>query len=1081
MARRVSPSRGLLLALALALVTLSTSVGVGAAPTSGTASPSAAPSATTAPTVIADPPPPVPVSELARSLLERAAQVNALVRGELELSLDPKSLFDVDVEDERAIGIEAERLERLLEARDPGDAGVPIPAEPTASLEPATPPGTTTPDDTRAALGAAPPSTAAASTATPPPPAAPSWTRAELRARLRLDRARLAFYRLPSERRQSLFETHRERQAADREARAAVQVDEAKQRAADAERKQQEALEAARTARTEALRLVAEEHARLLGLSRQQAEQESAFVQARAALAGRQETVIGWQRRVGELIARVRRGDAEPDEVDALYHLLRRDLGAGRDALAAALNSVYAGSAVPDAGEDRLNELPDGVPADEPRQKRAEVSAEARRLRAMEAALRKDQVEAYFAEVVALNAQRLTLYPFLSPAARDAVSGFGPRGVEQAQAELRQVSLIARHQLTEVLLWLDALRKGGTARSQGALALSWVAMKWLVPIALFVWWRRRADAAIAEGRQSARDERRKRRVVSPEPVERLLNLVQRIRAPLEWLLLVAAIVWLLPLQVRQRIEVELATTVLYWTMGGALVIALINAWADRQQSGTRRSQLLTAHLRLRSLRLVGRSIVIVALVLNVSDQLVGKGTIYDWVQSTAWIAAVPILLLLARWWGPTVVERMSQRRRKSPFVQWVLRQTGWRALPAALVGGGYLMWEGTLRALRPRVSSFELSRRVLAYLFRRGMSQRADAVAQRQYQPLPKDLFRALGPSCPSLEVVPSVADDQVAAIIRRIDAAGGALFALVGERGAGKSTLLRRIASEGRDVKLVECPLDPDGLASALGPAAGLDAGAELADAARIMNGEGRDAGLLFDDAHRLIRPYRGGMAAFDRLIAVARAHSARCSWGFAFDEITWGFLERTRGARPLFDEVIALEPWNEEGIASLLGRRCREVDVQPDFSGLIRELPSDADEIDRQEALDATRIGYHRMIWDYSTGNPGIALHAFRRSLGRVGDAIEVKVFAPPDVRELEVLPDAAVFVLRAVLQLEYASAPEVTAATALPEEEVLDALRFGTAHGYLETRGNRYWITWAWFRPITRLLERRHLLTF
>jgi hypothetical protein len=105
------------------------------------------------------------------------------------------------------------------------------------------------------------------------------------------------------------------------------------------------------------------------------------------------------------------------------------------------------------------------------------------------------------------------------------------------------------------------------------------------------------------------------------------------------------------------------------------------------------------------------------------------------------------------------------------------------------------------------VSSFDLSRRVLAYLFRRGMSQRADAATRVRYEPLPNDTFRALGPSSPSKEIVPSVADEQVDEVIRRIDAPGGTLFALVGERGAGKSTLLRRIATKSHDVEFVECP----------------------------------------------------------------------------------------------------------------------------------------------------------------------------------------------------------------------------------------------------------------------------------
>ena len=42
-----------------------------------------------------------------------------------------------------------------------------------------------------------------------------------------------------------------------------------------------------------------------------------------------------------------------------------------------------------------------------------------------------------------------------------------------------------------------------------------------------------------------------------------------------------------------------------------------------------------------------------------------------------------------------------------------------------------------------------------------------------------------------------------------------------------------------------------------------------------------------------------------------------------------------------------------------------------------------------------------------------------------------------------------------------------------------EVKDALRYGTVQGYFDREGERYQLTWNWFRAITRLLKRRHLI--
>ena len=222
------------------------------------------------------------------------------------------------------------------------------------------------------------------------------------------------------------------------------------------------------------------------------------------------------------------------------------------------------------------------------------------------------------------------------------------------------------------------------------------------------------------------------------------------------------------------------------------------------------------------------------------------------------------------------------------------------------------------------------------------------------------------------------------------------------------------------------------------------------------------------------------GGLDEFDALLGIARRSSRHMAWVFAFDETLWRFFERARGARPLFDEVIYLSPWREEGIARLLITRSKTAKITPSFDRLLEGLPKDADETDLQEANERAATGYYRLLWDYADGNPGVALHMWRSSLGRSEDGeTMVKLFSAPDEYELDALPDNAVFVLRAVLQLERAMPDDLERATMLSPARVEDALRHGLARGYLREAAGRYHITWAWYRPITRLLRRRHLL--
>ncbi|MDF3066586.1 MAG: hypothetical protein K0R38_2187 [Polyangiaceae bacterium] len=112
---------------------------------------------------------------------------------------------------------------------------------------------------------------------------------------------------------------------------------------------------------------------------------------------------------------------------------------------------------------------------------------------------------------------------------------------------------------------------------------------------------------------------------------------------------------------------------------------------------------------------------------------------------------------------------------------------------------------------------------------------------------------------------------------------------------------------------------------------------------------------------------------------------------------------------------------------------------------------------------------------------GNPGVALAAWRRCIGvdTTGRAV-VKVFAPPSTIELDTLPDHTIFVLRAVVQLEFAHPDDIARSTMLEPADIEDALRLGLNRGYFRKLEGRYWVTWAWFRPITRFLQRRYFLS-
>ncbi|HEY5377288.1 MAG TPA: ATP-binding protein, partial [Polyangiaceae bacterium] len=453
-------------------------------------------------------------------------------------------------------------------------------------------------------------------------------------------------------------------------------------------------------------------------------------------------------------------------------------------------------------------------------------------------------------------------------------------------------------------------------------------------------------------------------------------------------------------------------------------------------------------------------------------RLVGEGTVYRWVWSTCWLAAVPVFLLLVRWWRDVVFERVERVRRKSGIQAWVLaNRSGWKSFFAAMVAAVHLFALGAFKVVRNWLTSFNLARRAHAYLFKRELDRLAGEKPRAESAELRREAFLSLGPDRASETWIGCVGAEQLSAFRASPGAARGGVIAVVGSRGSGKTSLLRHfLASEAGGLSIDCC--EDGALARARArleqPSGAPDSGVE------------QPTVVLLDNAHALVKPIRGGLRAFDEALAFARSSSPGPLWVFAIDAVVWPFLSRARDARPLFDEVITLRSWSDEQIGALLSARSAEAEITPTFEDLLEKLPPAADEIDKQEALAARKAGYFRMVWDYARGNPAMALEAWRASLREDGSStVRVRSLVAPNSSELEALPDSALFILRAILQMDPATVSDVAKATRLAEAHVENAVRFGQSHGYLVEEAGRIRVAWSWLRSIVVLLERRHLL--
>jgi len=1003
-------------------------------------------------------PPKPPSADPAVLALERlVTDITAFVGGELDVSREPQSLFDVPFSDDAAIAVAAKRLRVLIAAEQ---------TEVTELEGAVTDAGIAAPGDGRdGGVG---------EDAVDGSEEVEQLDEALWNAQLDVDRARLRFYQMPADERAAIIDKHvaRQRDASEREQNAA----EARRKAKEAEDALKTAEEAAQKADTAVDQRIKDEVVRIKKLAVDNAALQAELLQREQALDEPPE----WANRAAEIEQLLQRLDIGADSGEAAkaaYMALDTQLQLIRATLSLLLDSYPDGeSAVKEAGQGPLVDL-DPVPPSVDAA-RAELAVQVHEIRPIERRVNMAERQRLTRGLEQLNQLRLVLLPELPRAMRADLLGFGPVGRAEAEKELKLVDLVVSSHVSASKHWLAGFEFERYAQSS-RLDLTWTAIKWFALLTVFVWWHRRAGGWLETWAEGLREQQPRRL-----GRERLVRFLRRVRRPLEWLLFFAGVQALLPGDARRLLEVELVGIILAWFLGEAIVVNGLDALVGwRGAHATRNEHIVKRRkVRLRSLHIVGQSTVLVGMTLSLVARLVGRGTIYTWLFYLGAAAALPLGLVIVHLWRPIIFRRVRARRKHNAVTRFVTaNQHGWATFVAALVGAVYLSLRGIERFFRRYVLGFELIRRLRAYWFRREVSKREESEELPARAMLSPEKIHALHPEAAAEEIVPSVADPQLDDVIECIQAPGGGVFAVVGERGSGKTTLLRRIEARCK-AHIVRCPAA--GMAEfmpALSEALGSPQDAPYTQISQRVNKLPDDSAILVDDAHHLIRPVIGGLDDFDQLLRIARDSSVgACTWVFVIDAVVWQFFELARGAKPLFDDVIRLRPWAEDGVARLLRSVSQYAGLDPNFDQLLTDLARDADDFTRADALARAEANYYRLLWDYSRGNPAVALHFWQCSLecdAKGGET--VRLFRPPFTNDLDELPDSAVFVLRSVLQLDRASIDDVVRATRLAPDRVHDALRYALARGYLELERDRYRVSWQWFRALNNFLERRHLL--
>lgn len=849
------------------------------------------------------------------------------------------------------------------------------------------------------------------------------------------------------------------------------QLSEAEQAVAEAASAREQAMEESRKARSEALRLVAEEKARILGVREDQAHFAVRLAEDRKSMETGREEALTWVRKVRELGSRsLLHKDLERD-ADRLYVQIVEALQGSRGALKTQLKRANSSlNEAPDPGP--AAELPGHISDDELSSEHEQAREQAIELSRSADALAWQHAEVLRDSVVQVNEARLRLMQHLTPKLRSSLQGFGSAGVGQASRELAQIALEIRYHTSSLPRFLRS-----QVQELRSSPIPIVGALFKLGLLVFLWqaWRKRADGVL----RSLHNFYAQQRPATPytRSLSELFWYAGQVRGPLEWLLLATALVHIAK-GVGALPEVEYLWVIVLWTLIGGFIIHLVDAIASRQVSGTDSS----AKLRIRSLRLVGITIVVVGMVLQLAEASVGKGAVYSWVLSSCWILVLPIVTLLTIWWRPLVLARAQAKRHPTGVIRWVAaHSTGLASLPASAVGGGYLLYDGLKRYIMKQASHFSTTQTLLAYLFRREVEKQSlSRRNQASYQALSDETATRLASSDTTAGVIEEVMVSELEVVRAEIARQRNAALAVVGERGLGKSTLIGRALAPLTEEEALVVAVVPGDFQSVLGQIAE-KFGLPSATSAEVVGQTIRRRSpkvIALDDAHLLIRPVIGGLSNMDRLLEFARNQSGDTSWIFSFNTPAWQYFRRARSDSASFDEVLQLKRFSEQQIRSLVRLRTGELDLKLRYDELM--LPGHLEGSDdlASEYENAER-DFSRILWDYSVGNPTVALHFLCQSLGQREGQTYVRLFRRPAIADLETLPSNMYFVLRSIVQLDRASAEDLAACTHFSPADVADTLRAGLGRDYLVSKDGRVRVSVHWFRAITSVLRRQHLL--
>ncbi|UTZ30816.1 ATP-binding protein [Vibrio campbellii] len=672
-----------------------------------------------------------------------------------------------------------------------------------------------------------------------------------------------------------------------------------------------------------------------------------------------------------------------------------------------------------------------------------------------------------------LSQSKERLLEVTDPITHDKMTGFGPYGVTQFKQEWRQTQLNVEYLLFFQIRAFKSLIK--------EIMISPIPVIWAGTKVLFIylglfWWLANSKRIITLFRETQLDN-----VAKPPIWVRLIWYISRAHRSIAWLIAIT-----LSLRVLSQIPSLQHLTILeiftWWVLGGSIAISFLLEFAYRNSRSTSKEVIA---LRLSTIRRYVWSAIVAGVILQISIRTLGKGTIYSWICSAVFFWFVLVTLSVLRMWRKKVFEAAEKLSDRPVSVNWSLRRkdTFLLSIIGTAICAVWIMLHNFKHRVVAMLSNYTMFSQALAYLFRIEFAKQTGNKGGDTNLARIKgeQAFQYILPGSEESEVV-EYAGEEIKLLSKHLLTDSPAVCVLSGERGVGTTTFLRTILSKVKNAKpiYINCPYSGySELLQELALQIGLEGEVSEIQVLSALRKSDTSYLIAVDNAQRLVKPMVGGLGGLIKLTNLLRRSRRNHRVVMAIEKASWRFVDRARGERLLFDWVVFMPRWNEKQLSALFDTRInQEIENPVTFDGLVVPKQWDQEDITEEERA---KQGFYRILWHYSDGNPTVALRFFRLSLrqNKETQQVVVRLFHAPESQELEKMPKPMLAVLRSIVQLEVASPEELSECTQLSIAEVIGTLRYFQSRGFIEWSEDKARVSDHWFRHITNVLDRQHLL--